>query len=55
MADWSNPEIIRSWPQVSLNNGLDSVVYLNLDLPATILGLDFRKAASFLFVFFSQP
>ncbi|XP_046655039.1 esterase E4-like [Daphnia pulicaria] len=44
LTEWPYPEIIPNWPHVSLHNGLDGVLYLNLDLPATIIGLDFRKA-----------
>lgn len=44
LAEWPHPEVIANWPHVSLHNGLDGIVYLNLDLPVAVLGLDFRRA-----------
>nr|CAH0104239.1 unnamed protein product [Daphnia galeata] len=44
LTEWPHPEVIPNWPHVSLHNGLDGISYLNLDLPATVIGLDFRKS-----------
>jgi len=44
LTEWPHPEVIPNWPHVSLHNGLDGISYLNLDLPATVIGMDFRKS-----------